>query len=413
MRVPLLCALNFAVLTGGMTATASDLSRPLGEPQLRAPDPALAGRLLDHPGRRQPERLHRAWSTASWARRPGERVLVSSASSAGPTSWSSIGSELEVPDDGWLFAGSALLLEPATAYELRLTLEDPDGGKATRTLPASTRSEPLVSNTARVRHVVPGIGRRHGNRARSLSGPGSRPEGRGSRRPVPAGSRGLRGNLDDQPERHARPADRLARPGAGTAIIDAQGHREHAPGQAIAASGSHDVWFEDLTIRNAIYGVVFHDAARIVMRHCHIRRVAYGLTATRNTQGTAADHFIADNLIEGPSTWPRTKGIEDARGIQISGQGHVVCYNRIRGFADAIDTFPSRRCAAIDFHNNDLSELTDDGIEMDYSERNTRCFHQPADQRLPGNLDAAGLRRPGLRLPQRDGQRGRRAIQAA
>jgi len=31
--------------------------------------------------------------------------------------------------------------------------------------------------------------------------------------------------------------------------------------------------------------------------------------------------------------------------------------------------------AAIDFHNNDVSELTDDGIEMDYSERNTRCFY--------------------------------------
>ena len=120
---------------------------------------------------------------------------------------------------------------------------------------------------------------------------------------------------------------------------------------------------------------MFHDAARIVVRRCHVHHVEYGLTATRNTQGTSTDHFIADNLIEGPSTWPRTKGIENARGIQISGQGHVVCYNRIRGFADAIDTFPSRRCSAIDFHDNDLSELTDDGIEMDYSERNTRCFH--------------------------------------
>ena len=94
----------------------------------------------------------------------------------------------------------------------------------------------------------------------------------------------------------------------------------------------------------------------------------------RDTQGIAQDHFLADNLIEGPSTWPRTKGIENARGIQITGEGHVVCYNRIRGFADAIDTLSSARCAAIDFHNNDLSELTDDGIELDYSERNTRCF---------------------------------------
>ncbi len=112
---------------------------------------------------------------------------------------------------------------------------------------------------------------------------------------------------------------------AGTAIIDAQGHGDTHPGQGISASGSHDVWFEGLMIQNAIHGAVFHDAARIVVRHCHIRRVDYGITATRNTQGTAADHFISDNLIEGPSTWPRTKGIEDARGIQVSGQGHVFC----------------------------------------------------------------------------------------
>jgi hypothetical protein len=79
---------------------------------------------------------------------------------------------------------------------------------------------------------------------------------------------------------------------AGTAIIDAQGHGDTRPGQGISASGSHDVWFEGHTIQNAIHGAVFHDAARIVVRHCHIRRVAYGLTATRNTQGTAADHFI-------------------------------------------------------------------------------------------------------------------------
>ena len=33
-----------------------------------------------------------------------------------------------VPEGAWLFAGSALMLEPATAYELKLTLTDPDGG---------------------------------------------------------------------------------------------------------------------------------------------------------------------------------------------------------------------------------------------------------------------------------------------
>ena len=37
MRFPLLCALNYAVLAGGVTTTASDLTRPLGDPQLERP----------------------------------------------------------------------------------------------------------------------------------------------------------------------------------------------------------------------------------------------------------------------------------------------------------------------------------------------------------------------------------------
>jgi hypothetical protein len=162
--------------------------------------------------------------------------------------------------------------------------------------------------------------------------------------------------------------------GDGPVIIDGQGTAAERPAHAIEASGTHDVCFEDLTIQNALHGLTVHDAMRTVVRRNHILKVDYGLNAARNTLGMARDHFISDNLIEGPSTWPRTKGIENARGIQITGEGHVVCYNRVRGFADAIDTFRSPRCSAIDIHNNELSELTDDGIELDYSERNIRCF---------------------------------------
>ena len=72
------------------------------------------------------------------------------------------GSRLKVPDDGWLFAGSVLLLEPGTTYELRLTLNDPDGKGAganvSRVLKAETRSEADVPASARQRHVVPGSG---------------------------------------------------------------------------------------------------------------------------------------------------------------------------------------------------------------------------------------------------------------
>ena len=114
MRLPLLCGLNFAVLAGGMTTTASDLSRPLSNPQLE--QPTLHRWASTGSSRARTTRTPSSgWSTARRARRPGER--------------------------------------------------------------------PLVPTTTTGRHVVPRLGMRSGNRSRFLPGPGSRPEGRSSRRP--------------------------------------------------------------------------------------------------------------------------------------------------------------------------------------------------------------------------------------
>ena len=35
---------------------------------------------------------------------------------------------------------------------------------------------------------------------------------------------------------------------------------------------------------------------------------------------------------------------------------------------------PSSKCAAIDIYRNEIEVMTDDGIELDFSERNVRCF---------------------------------------
>ncbi len=286
--------------------------------------------------------------------------------------------------DGWLFAGSLLFLRPGTSYELRLTLDDPDGSaigpalktSVTRLLRARTRAEPRLPAGMRTRHVVPGSGGGSGTDADPFRGLET-----AQKAAAPGDLFLLRAGVypghwvvtkSGTPDKPI--VWRSQSGGPATARIDGQGDRATRPPHAIEASGTHDVWFENLAIENALHGVTIHDAARMVVRRCHIRKVDYGINAARDTNGIAQDHFIADNLIEGPSTWPRTKGIENARGIQLTGEGHVVCYNRIRGFADAIDTIGSAHCAAIDFHNNDLSELTDDGIELDYSERNTRCF---------------------------------------
>ena len=279
------------------------------------------------------------------------------------------GSLLKVPEDAWLFAGSALMLEPDTRYDLKLTLSDPDGGAAvTRTLSAKTIAEPAAPANARVRYVMPGDDGGTGTKADPFKG-------------------------ISEADKNARPGDLFillpgiyqntvlrtsgerGKPviyrgsGDGKSIIDGQGGA-----RAIVAQSLHDVWFEELTIRNAQYAIVAHETERLVLRRTHIHGVEFGLVATKNEKDTINDYFIVDNIMEGPSTWPRSEGIEDRRAIQVTGSGHVVAYNRIRGFGDAIDTMPSPRCEAIDFHNNDIDLMTDDGIEADYAQRNVRVF---------------------------------------
>jgi len=281
-------------------------------------------------------------------------------------------STLDVPDDAWLFAGSALLLEPDTAYELRLRLVDPDGGEAERVLSAHTAAEPVAPAGMRVRHVAPGDGGGTGAEADPFRGLAAAEKAAqpGDLFVVHAGTYAGAFEVAHSGE----PGRPIVWRGEDGAILDAQGGAAERPGRGISAGGVHDVWFEGLAIRNADYGIVAHNSARIVIRGCHISGVEYGITCTNNSEDVVSGFFIADNTLEGPCVWPRSKGIEDARGIQVTGTGHEVCYNRIQGFADAIDTFPSIRCSAIDFHHNDITLMTDDGIEMDYSERNTRCF---------------------------------------
>jgi hypothetical protein len=283
-------------------------------------------------------------------------------------------SKVGVPQDGWLFAGSLLLLEPATSYELNLRLSDPDGGSAEKTLRSRTIAEPVAPAALRTYHVVPGGGGGSGTEADPFRGLAA------AREKAQAGTLFLLHKGVYEGTFEVLKSGETARPvvwrgaGDGEAILAGKDEAGKRAGRVVDATGIHDVWFEDLTLRNADYALVGHNSSRLVIRRCRMNAVEFGITCTNNRTDMVNGWFISDNILEGPSTWPRTKGIEDARGIQVTGMGHVVCYNRIRGFGDAIDTFPSGRVAAIDFHNNDVSELTDDGIEMDYSERNTRCF---------------------------------------
>lgn len=278
---------------------------------------------------------------------------------------------LDIPPNHSLFAGSIVLLDPDTPYDLRLTLKQPGRPDLTKSLSARTRAEPLAPRDAPVRHVIPGAGGGAGTSddpfkglaaAHAAAQPGD----------ILLLHPGTYEGMFDIRKSGSAPKPIIWRgQDRDKVILDGL---KNLSKRVISASSLSDVWFENLTIRNADYGIVAHDATRLVLRNCRIHNVDYGFTATRDDKRKSDDFFIADNVFEGPSNWPRTKGIENARGVQVTGAGHVIAHNLFRGFADAVDTFNSPRCEAIDIHNNDIWEMTDDGIEMDYSQRNTRCF---------------------------------------
>src|SRR5690606_31096700 len=77
----------------------------------------------------------------------------------GATGWSTAMGLVRVDSDvGNSLAGSIMFLEPGTAYEVRVTLGDPDGGGDSRTVTVSTAATPVRPAPARTLHVVPGSG---------------------------------------------------------------------------------------------------------------------------------------------------------------------------------------------------------------------------------------------------------------
>ena len=132
--------------------------------------------------------------------------------------------------------------------------------------------------------------------------------------------------------------------------------------------------FEDLTFRNAQTAIYSGKpgSVGITVRRCRIDDVVNGI----NTQSeNSRNWYIADNEIVGinPTWYPRPEAYMSPAhtGVNVYGQGHVVCYNRITRFSDAlaIANFGppvddvEKHCVAIDFYNNDLSWAQDDTIE--------------------------------------------------
>jgi uncharacterized repeat protein (TIGR01451 family) len=270
------------------------------------------------------------------------------------------------------WAASAMFLTPGQAYELRLTLTDPDGGSSTRVVSASTRTEQQADPGGAIRYVVPGDGGGDGSAANPFRGLSA------------AAAAAQPGDIFQIAGGTYAPFKLLASGAPGRPIVF-RGPADHS---AIVEGGGTDrgvvtigesdrtigyVIVSDLVIQNGAWGVDAQHSHDITLQRNHIRAVGYGVI-NRREEGREYNQTVCDNQIEGRTAWPGS-GIPGERGIDLRGSGNVVCANLVRSFGDCISIQPFTGASyGNDIAYNDAALCVDDGIEIDYNQANARVW---------------------------------------
>jgi hypothetical protein len=235
-------------------------------------------------------------------------------------------------------SGSLFDLEPDTSYQIELYLLDPDGGCAVETVTARTRPVP-----APMLAVTPGTFAA----AAAAAGPGDVLElADGTYSPFSFDGDGAPG----QPI--------VIRGGPG-AVIDGE----------ISLIGRSWVHLVGVTVRGRVR---LNLTTEVAVMGTTIETSGDGIVAGLRSE----NDYIADNTITGATVWAESSlgvdGDNIGEGILVTGPGHVIEHNRVRGFRDAISLLEDGEAVdqwSIDIVENDIEVAGDDGVEADF------CFH--------------------------------------
>jgi hypothetical protein len=289
------------------------------------------------------------------------------------------------------FAGSLFDLDPGSDYDIKFSVRDPDGVNVSEIETASrTRSLPQSHpENARVIHVATIAAWQE---ALDVAAPGdiiTVADGTytGSLHVTQSGTPEnpvfIRGRSRNRVVLEADGADEAIRIHSGPG------------GPAVK-----NVTIEDITVRGAVLGIRVLGSENIVICNLIIEDVSSGINATSYVEEQDASYentnlTVMDNLLQGREADRKNfdQSLWNFEGIVLEGSGHVVAYNTLSGFGDSLgieicygglepdycplyppphrDTVRNR---AIDFYNNDILWGGDDGIELDFAERNVRAY---------------------------------------
>jgi hypothetical protein len=290
---------------------------------------------------------------------------------------------VEMPN---MFAGSILDLEENTAYQVRLTLSDPDGGGAVKMVTVKTRAEPMPVSGGHVYHVYP----------RDWKGPkeagsfndlmcaynyycgggdtqtGGRPRVKpgdvimvhaGTYRYHPefyTGDRSINSTTPVEGTYYLFGSGTAEKPivikaaGDGEVIFDGGGNFN-----LFNVKGANYNYFEGLTFKNtqiAIWaGTQFQSGSvGLTVKHCRFEDINLGVFT--NFAGSS-NFYIADNSFIGRDNPNRLEGwngqpwkdlaaangekfpptLDSYTAVRVYGSGHVIAYNYVANFHDGID----------------------------------------------------------------------------
>ncbi len=268
-------------------------------------------------------------------------------------------------------SGSLFDLDAATTYEIELRLTDPDGGGEVRTAVGTTRAVPVPMAGAPVKAATPAT------LSTVLAGaqPGD---------VIDLGG-GVYGGFTI--ERDGEPGRPIVVRSIAGAVVNGE----------IGVFDRHDVMLTGLTVNGRIR---FNGTDRFsVTRSTVTATAAFGghgiITFTR-----AEDAYIADNVVTGVTPWTDAAmgadGDNLGEGILVTGPGHVIEHNRVRGFRDDISLLEGDVVDqySIDIVENEISEAGDDGVEADFCHHNCRIVRNRLTNTFVGLSSQPGLGGP-------------------
>jgi MYXO-CTERM domain-containing protein len=259
------------------------------------------------------------------------------------------------------FAGSIFDLSPDTTYEIELHAVDPDGLDKTITLSGKTRAVPRKDPATARAVAVSGASQLQTALDAAQAG-----DVITLAKGTYSGSFQINASGTELNPIVIRGAD------AAGVILDGGGCD---PCNVFEVYGSF-VHVERLTLQNASRAFRFQGsgAQRNVVRRVAIKNVRLGVGAKEDQQ----DFYICDNTLEGRLKWPAIYSDDGGAhanddGIQVMGNGHVVCHNRLIGFGDSTK-IEQDGARAVDFYGNESLSAYDNALELDTTEGNSRCF---------------------------------------